>query len=203
MNRLKMLILDDCVDLLGKLQVNITKYDVLPATTLDEATTLAQSEDVSFIVADIRLRNVNNGYHVFERLFSRGKQVPGIVITAYETDQTTKKELEHIGVARIVTKHGTRLAADIEDAADSILADRRKRLAQLSAKVDNLGIGNAVVRHDGDSKTIQDWLEYIFAGHCSTSKEAVLKNLLVQTCNRINRPDDGRNYPFPEIGDVE
>ena len=37
MSRLKMLILDDCEALLRKLEVAITKYEVIRATTLEEA----------------------------------------------------------------------------------------------------------------------------------------------------------------------
>lgn len=66
MSRRKMLILDDNEDLLKALRVTITKYEVLTATTLDKAVALAQEGDVSFIVADIRLRDGKNGHHVFE-----------------------------------------------------------------------------------------------------------------------------------------
>lgn len=201
MNRRKMLILDDNEDLLKALRVTIPKYEVLTVVTLGEAVDLAQAENVSFIVADIRLREGKNGHHVFERLFSKGKIVPGIVITAFEIDQDTRDELRYIGVSEVVKKDGFGLGRKIGDAADAILADRQKRLVQLTAKVENLEMGNSVISHRGEKKRIADWLDYIFAEDRPLGEENKLVDLMAQACNRAARLDD-RDYPFPEIGDA-
>ena len=202
MSRYKMLILDDNEDLLRALQVTIQKYEVLTATTLDEAADLARAVDVSFLVADIRLREGKSGHHIFELLFSRGKVVPGIVITAFEIGHDTRSELLYIGVSKVVKKAGSGLGREIGAAADAILADHRKRLAQLTTKVENLEIGNAVLSHHGEKKSIKDWLECIFAGNCSLAEENALKDLMVQACNRTSRPDGDSGYRFPEFGDA-
>lgn len=197
-----MLILDDNEDLLRALRVTIQKYEVLTATTLDEAADLARAVDVSFLVADIRLREGKSGHHIFELLFSRGKVVPGIVITAFEIGQDTRSELLYIGVSKVVKKGGFGLGREIGAAADAILADHRKRMAQLTTKVENLEIGNAALPHHGEKKSIKDWLEYIFAGNCSLAEENELKDLMVQACNRASRPDADSGYRFPEFGDA-
>lgn len=124
------------------------------------------------------------------------------MITAFEIYQDVRDELRYVGVSEVVRKGGFGLGRKIGDAADTILADHRKRLAQLAAKVENLEIGNTVLSHRRKKKSIGDWLDYIFTGNCSLAEENVLKDLIVQACNRTARQDGGRDYPFPELGDA-
>ena len=105
MNRRKMLILDDCASLLEKLRINIRRYDVVSAATLDQAMGLLSKEDISFIVADIKLESGKKGYHVFKQLFSKGKLVPGIVFTAFVVDSKTKDDLTDMGIPEIIEKN--------------------------------------------------------------------------------------------------
>ena len=137
MNKRKMLILDDCASLLSKLRINIRRYDVVPAVTLDQAMELLSKEDISFIVADIKLESGKSGYHIFRQLFSKGKLVPGIVFTAFVVDSKTKDDLEEIGISEIIEKTavGGKLSSRIENAADIILANHEQRLSMLTAKI--------------------------------------------------------------------
>ena len=199
MNKPKMLILDDCKRLLRKLQVAITKYEVIPATTLDEATKLMDTKDVSFIVADILLKDGKNGHHLFEELFSRGRLVPGVVMTAIVMNQSVRTELSYIGVTEVIPKGMGDLDVKIEGIADRILTDERKQLAQLANKVKNLELWDAPC---GERGSVKDVLNHILDGNCSDEERKSILDEIVRKCNRTSRLDD-RDYPFPEIGYVE
>ncbi len=57
----KILILDDNENLLYSLKVNISKFDVITASTLPEAMKKLHDNEISFIVADIKLKKGKNG----------------------------------------------------------------------------------------------------------------------------------------------
>ena len=204
MNRRKMLILDDCSSLLEKLRLNIRRYDVVPAATLDQAMELLSKEDISFIVADIKLESGKKGYHVFKQLFSKGKLVPGIVFTAFVVDGKTKDELADMGIPETIEKTGVmgKLSSRIESAADAILASHKQRLSLLTAKISSLGLGDRVIAHGGQERTIENWLDRIFAGKYSIEEENVLRDLMVQECNRHLAPD-GQPHNFPPLGALD
>lgn len=203
MNKRKMLILDDNVSLLNKLQINIRRYDVVPAATLDEAMQLLTKEDVSFIVADIRLNFAQRGYHIFDQLFSKGKSVPGIVFTAFEIGATMRNELDEIGVLKTVKKVGKNLASQIEDAADAILDDHEQRLSPVTAKIKRLGLEDQILEYADPPKKIKDWLACIFANKYSIGKEKILKDLLIRQCNVHLLPEGSRPSPFPQLGSLD
>ena len=199
MSRLKMLILDDCEALLRKLEVAITKYEVIRATTLEEAMRVIEMKDISFIVADIRLRDGENGHHLFEQLFSKGKLIPGIVMTAFVVNQSVRNELSYIGVTEVIQKEGIGLDDAIEDAAERILTDDRKQLVQLTNKVAGFGLWDALA---GNGGSIKDALNYVWDGDCSAEKRNSILDAIIQKCNKASRLDDS-DYPFPEIGYVQ
>ena len=196
MSNPKILILDDHEPLLEKLRLTITKYEVVPATNLDEALKLIQMKDVSFIVADIRLGDSNEGHYIFERLFSSGKLVPGIIITGFVIDQRLNKELLDMGVTEVVEKRGIDLGEVIEQTADRILTNKTLMLAQLTNKVRKFGLWDAPL--DGGEK-IKDVLNKIFAGNYPHEDEGTWIDLIHQRCNRLNRLDD-RDNPFQDLG---
>ena len=205
MNKRKMLILDDCASLLSKLRINIRRYDVVPAVTLDQAMELLSKEDISFIVADIKLESGKSGYHIFRQLFSKGKLVPGIVFTAFVVDSKTKDDLEEIGISEIIEKTavGGKLSSRIENAADIILANHEQRLSMLTAKIGSLGLEDRVLTHGGQQEKIEYWLACIFAGKYSIEEEKVLKDLMVKECNSHLSPEGNRPHKFPQLGDFD
>ena len=195
-----MLILDDCEALLRKLEVAITKYEVIRATTLEEAMGVIETKDISFIVADIRLRDGENGHHLFEQLFSKGKLVPGIVMSAFVVSQSVRNELSYIGVTKVIQKEGIGLDDAIEDAAEKILTDSRKQLIQLTNKVTKFGLWDTLLA--GNDGSIKDALNYVWDGGCSAEERIGILDAIIQKCNKASRLDD-RDYPFPEIGYVQ
>ena len=199
MNKPKMLILDDCERLLRKLQVAITKYEVISATTIEEAVRVIETNDVSFIVADIRLKDGKIGHRLFEQLFSRGKLVPGVVMTAFVVRQSVRNELLHIGVTEVIHKEGVDLEVAIEDTASKILTDEKKQLVQLTNKVSKLGLWDAPC---GGKDSIKDALNYLWDGNCSIEERDSMLDEMIQACNRTSRLDNNV-YPFPDIGYVE
>ena len=200
MSRLKMLILDDCEALLRKLEVAITKYEVIRATTIEGAMGVIETKDISFIVADIRLRDGENGHRLFEQLFSKGKLVPGIVMSAFVVSQSVRNELSYIGVTEVIQKEGIGLDDAIENAAEKILTDGRKQLTQLTNKVTKFGLWDALLARNGGS--IKDALNYVWDGDCSAEERIGILDAIIQECNKTSRLDD-RDYPFPEIGYVQ
>lgn len=200
MNKPRMLILEDCSMMLQNLQIAITKYEVVPAQTIDEALNLLKTKNISFIVTDIRLRGPDRGYQLFRRLFSNGKLIPGIVMTAYEVTPAIRKELrEDIGVTEVMQKDSVvDVSAAIEDRADEILTNKNKQLIQLTNMVNGCGIMNAPL--DGGRGSIKDGLNDISAGKCSVEEENATIDAIMQACNRLNHPDERGPPPGPAIG---
>ena len=200
MSKPKMLILEDCDMMLQNLQIAITRYEVVPAQTIDEALGLLETKNISFIVTDIRLKERDRGYHLFRRLFSNGKLIPGIVMTAYEVTPAMQKELtDDIGVTVVLQKDSVvDISAAIEDRADEILTDKHKQLIQLTNKVNGCGVMDAPL--ESYSGSIRDGLNDIFDGKCSAEEENARINTIMQICNRLNHPDDRELPPGPVIG---
>lgn len=197
-----MLILDDCASLLTKLRINIRKYDVVPATTLDEAIESLRKRAISFIVADIKLGQGKIGYEIFNYLFSTGTYAPGIVFTGYVVQSETKEKLRMMGISVIIEKGAKgRLSSLIEDAATRILASHEERLSVLTAKTRNLGLGKWMIDYGTEKRTIDDWLTDMNAGKYSLDKEKMLIDLMVQACSRYMSGDAGQPSPFPHLGE--
>lgn len=195
-----MLILEDCDMMLQNLQIAITRYEVVPAQTIDEALGLLETKNISLIVTDIRLKGRDRGYQLFRRLFSNGKLIPGIVMTAYEVTPAMRKELtEDIGVTEVMQKDSVvDISAAIEDRADEILTDKRQQLIQLTNMVNGCGIMDAPL--ESYSSSIRDGLNDIFDGKCSAEEENARINTIMQVCNRLSHPDDRELPPGPVIG---
>lgn len=195
-----MLILEDCNMMLQNLQIAITRYEVVPAQTIDEALDLLETKNISFIVTDIRLRGADTGYRLFKRLFSNGKLIPGIVITAYEVTPAMQKELTNdIGVTEVLQKDSVvDISAAIEDRADEILTDENMKLAQLTNMVNGYGIMDTPL--DGNGGRIRDGLDAIYTGKCSVEEKNKIIDAIMQACNRLSHPDDRELPPGPVIG---
>ena len=200
MSKPKMLILEDCDMMLENLQIAITRYEVVPAQTIDEALDLLETKNISFIVTDIKLKGSDRGYQLFRRLFSNGKLIPGIVMTGYEVTPAMHKELmEDVGVTEVIQKDSVvDISAAIEDRADEILTDKNEQLIQLTNKVNGCGIMDAPL--EGNSGSIRDGLNDISAGKCSIEEENEIIDTIMQACNRLNYSDERGPPPGPAIG---
>ena len=199
MDKPKMLILEDCVIMLQNLKIAITKYDVIPAQTLDESIKLIETKNISFIVTDIKLKEFDKGYQLFERLFSNGKLIPGIVMTAFVVKPNMRKELSRIGVTKVIQKNDSVDISDaIESIADEILTDKNKRLIQLTNKVKGFKLLDKPFGHGKGS--IRDCLNDISDGKCSNEEEKEIIDHIIKRCNRTSRPDNRDLPPGRTIG---
>ena len=199
MDKLKMLILEDCEIMLQNLKIAITKYDVIPAQTLDESIKLIETKNISFIVTDIKLKEVDKGYQLFERLFSNGKLIPGIVMTAFVVTPNMRKELFRIGVTRVIQKNDFVDISDvIENIADEILTDKNKQLIQLTNKVKGFELLDKPFDHGKGS--IRDCLNGVSNEEYSNKEEKEIIDHIMQRCNRAGRPDNRDLPPGHTIG---
>jgi len=197
MNKPKMLILEDCEIMLQNLQMAITKYEVLPAQTLEEALRLVETKEISFIVTDIRLKGTDRGYQLFERLFSNGKLIPGIIMTAFVVTPAMQEELSRIGVTDWIQKGvSVDLSDALENAADEILTDKKKQLIQLTNKAKGFGLMDKPLGHGRGS--VRDCLNSIWEGKCPNENEII--DLIIKACNRLGRPDDRDLPPGHTVG---
>ena len=196
----KILILENDQSLLVKLKINIRKFDVMPTTSLDDALSKLLEGGISFIAADIRLNHGERGYQVFDRLFYKGKSVPGIVITAYELSDGEEEYLRKIGVEKLA-KVGEKglLSARIEEQAESILNDRRLRFRLITQKIDEHNLKNNNMTFDGVTKSIQKFIEDVFEGNHSIEKEESIKDEMVKICNTLIKRESENDYGFPQI----
>ena len=199
MDKPKMLILEDCEIMLQNLEIAITKYDVIPAQTLDEAIELIETKNISFIVTDIKLKEADKGYQLFERLFSNGKLIPGIVMTAFVVEPDMQKELSRIGVTRVIQKNDfTDMSDVLESIADEILNDETKRLTQLTNKVREFKL---LDKPFGQGKgSIRDCLNGVLDGKYSDEDEQKTIDYIMQRCNRAGYPDNRDLPPGHTIG---
>lgn len=198
----KMLILDNDIPLLKKLKINIKKYEVVTTTDVSKAVNLVlHDDDISFIVADIKLKHGKKGYRAFSQLFSKGKSVPGMVMTAFALASRDKQYLEKMGIDTVIEKTGPRdpLSSRLEKKADQILRDRKKRFYPVTKKIQEYHLQGHLLKYKGRSLTIEKWIKEIMNGKHSTKKEEELKSLMVNTCNnRLNRDRDD-DYGFPQM----
>lgn len=196
----KMLILDNDKSLLEKLKINIRKFDVVPTTCLEEAILLLMEDGISFIVADIKLNHGERGYQIFDKLFFKGKSVPGIVITAYELSDAEEEYLRKIGVEKLA-KVGEKglISARIENAAELILNDRKSRFSLVIKKIEEHELGNSNMEFNGITETIQKYINEVFAGDYSIEEEEIIKDSMVKVCNTLIKRGSENDYGFPQI----
>lgn len=196
----KILILDNEESLLAKLRINIKKFDVIPATTLDGALSKLVAGGISFIAADIRLNHGERGYEVFDRLFYKGKSVPGIVITAYELSDGEEEYLQKIGVEKLA-KVGEKglLSTRIENAAELILNDRASRLKLVTQKIDEHNLRSSNMTFNDVTKKIQEFIDEVFEGNHSVEEEDAIKDEMVKVCNALIKRESENDYGFPQI----
>ncbi|AJM93044.1 hypothetical protein [Nitrosopumilus piranensis] len=196
----KMLIIDNDTSLLTKLKINIKDFDVEITTTIDESIEIIENGGFSFIVADIKLDKGKLGYHVFDKLFFKGRYVPGIVITAYELTDGQEEELKKIGVEKLekIGAKGT-LSSRIQSHANEILADRQKKYAGIFNKISEYELENSNALHDGQTKTISSWMKIVLDGMLSIEDEEKIIDSVTKVCNVLIKRDDSKDYDFPQI----
>jgi len=198
----KMLILDNEQPLLETLQINIREFEVIKATTIEEAISIISNGGISFIVADIKLNNKKQGYEVFDRLFYNGRSVPGIVMTSYELSGDEEEYLKKIGVTKlqkIEEGDKRKLSTRIEETAREILNDRHKRLELVTHKVTEYRLGDKEMTALGRTQPIKYFLQEIFDGKYTLGQEEVIRDAMVKACSiMINKKDDN-DYGFPRI----
>ena len=196
----KILILENDESLLTKLRINIRKFDVIPTTSLYDALSKLVEGGISFIAADIRLNHGERGYEVFDRLFFKGKSIPGIVITAYELSDGEEEYLSKIGVEKLA-KVGEKglLSARIEQAAESILNDRKSCFRLITQKINGYNLKNNNMTFDGVTKSIQEFMDEVLEGIHSIEEEETIRDEMVKVCNALIKHDSENDYGFPQI----
>jgi len=214
----KILILDDYETLLYELKTNISKFEVITATTIAQALKKLQDNEISFIVADVRLKKGKKGQAIFDKLFKKGQSIPGIVFSAYVLNEETKKDLEDYGIIDYIEKGGseTKLSKRLEQVAEKLLKDPKMRFFAVAKKLRELNllqrkISCVKVKKTKEKKvkktkekdvkiTLEKKLKKIYKGKYTIDEENKIKEKMIQICNKHLRPEGSRPYPFPEVG---
>ncbi|TAK25113.1 MAG: response regulator [Nitrosarchaeum sp.] len=196
----KILIIDNDVSLLAKLKININEFEVETTSTVEDAISLIENGNFSFIVADIKLDKGKLGYSVFDKLFFKGRYVPGIVITAYELTDGQEEELQKLGVEKLekVGVKGT-LSSRIQSRANEILNDRRKKYAGIIKKIEEYGLENSNASHNGKTRTINSWMKIILNDSMSIEEEENTINSIITISNVLIKRNNTKDYDFPQI----
>jgi len=198
----KILILDDNKLLLFELQVNISKFDVITAETIEEAMRKLQKNDITFIVADIRLKKGKKGQEIFNKLFKKGKSIPGIVFSAYALTESVIEELTDYGIIHFIEKTGDkkRLSQRIESEAIKLLNDPKMRFFAVSQKINQLGLLDTKIGRGTGKVTLKKKLDQIYRRKYNIAEENKIKEEMIKICNHYLLPERGRPNPFPQIG---
>lgn len=191
----KILVLDDNEKLLRRVKENITKFEVIPVSTIEEAIEKLKSENISFIAVDYDLGGNKTGDILYELLFQSGKSIPAMVFSGKDLSEGTKKFLDEKGFSKIISK------ADVEDSpsklleksAEQILKDCRARIYQIQKKVKIIGNGGNPLKIGDEVKTIGEWIESVAGCNHSEGEEEQIKALIVQNClahvKRLGNPE--------------
>ena len=196
----KILIIDNDTSLLAKLKINIKEFEVETTSTIDDAVALIENGEFSFIVADIKLDKGKLGYHVFDKLFFKGRYVPGIVITAYELTDGQEEELRKLGVEKLekVGVIGT-LSSRIQSRVNEILEDRERKYAGIIKKIEEYGLGDSNTSHNDETKKINSWIEMVLSGSMSIEEEEKIIDSITKTSNILIKRNDSKDYDFPQV----
>jgi len=198
----KILILDDNETLLYSLKVNISKFDVITASTLPEAMKKLQDNEISFIVADIKLKKGKNGQEIFNKLFKTGKSIPGIVFSAYALTEKVIADLANYGIIGIIEKGGssTKLYQRIQTDVEKLLKDPKKRFFAVHQKLRDLGLLQRKISCGKVKTTIEKKLKKIYNRKYTINEENKIKDKMVQICNIDLIPEGSRPHRFRQLG---
>ncbi len=180
----KILVLDDNEKLLLRVKENITKFEVIPANTIDAAIEKLKSEKISFIAVDYDLGQDKTGDILYDLLFESGKSIPAMVFSGKDLSEGTKKYLEDKGFSKIISKADVEGSPSklLEKAAEQILKDCRSRIYQVQKKVEVIGNGGNPLKIGDEVKTIREWIESVAKCNHSEEEEEQIKDLIIQNC---------------------
>lgn len=179
----KILILDDNETLLVRLQENITKFEVVTSSDLDDAIEKLKTQDILFIAVDYDLGNDKTGDILSDLLFKSGKSVPAMVFSGKDLSEGTKKFLDDKGFSKIISKvedQGT-VSELIEQSAEEILESCASRVYDVRKRVEMVGNGHYPLKFGEEFKTISEWINEL--AKCNYAKsEKELKELIIAHC---------------------
>jgi len=196
----KILILDDNEKLLGRLETNITKFEVIPSQDLDDAINKLKTHDIAFIAVDYDLGSEKTGDILYEMLFESGKSIPAMVFSGKDLSAGTQRYLDKKGFSKIISKvdeKGT-VSELIEESAEKILEDCKARVYHVQKKVEFIGNGDHPLQYNNNVKTIDEWIESMAKCNHSDDEEKELKELIIKHCLAILRRKSN-----PEFSDTE
>lgn len=179
------LILDDNQSLLARLSKNITKFNVITATTIEKALETLKTQDVSFIAVDYDLGNAKTGDMLYDLLFKSGKSIPAIVFSSNDLSDPSQSYLIKQGFSKILSKVDEEVESVsdlIEKAAQEILNDCKARCWQVEKKTEYMKVGNHPIPFDRQVKTIDEWIKLMRECKFSLEQEKELRNLIAEHC---------------------
>jgi len=198
----KILVLDDNKALLFELKENISKFDVIPAETIEEAMRKFLKNDISFIVADVRLKKGKKGQEVFNKLFKKGRSIPGIVFSAYALTESVIEDLSDYGILAFIEKTGNRkrLSQRIQREATKLLNDPKMRFFAVAQKIKEFGLLNTKMGKMMGQITLKKKLDQIYKRKYTIAEENEIKDEMVKIINHYLIPEGNRPHTFPQIG---
>lgn len=183
--RKKILILDNNERLVLLLKETITKYDVIPAFDLTEATEKINEHVISFIAVDYDLGEGNTGDLLSNLILANKKSLPSIVFSGKDLSDGIKKSLKDKGFLEILSKVDGTIGSDlIEKTVDQILSNCEQRNYDIKIRSSMVDNGDYPLEFQGIFKTIDEWIQAL--SNCEYSEhENIIRQLIIDHCAAI------------------
>ena len=195
----KILILDDEESFAKNLKINLESYDskffsehsldmtsleVLIADNSDVAFEIInKNQDIELLILDIQLRGAEEGHETYQRIFSSGRAIPAIVVSAFTKSPEKQNQVYSMGVSKIIDKFEPEdLPKEVAIAICEVLRHSNNRIIQLRVFIEKLQIYDNVIVIDGNSKAISEWIKKIITENLSSDEENKIKQAITDEC---------------------
>ena len=178
----KILIMDDKNRLVQNLKKSIQKYEVVSCERINEAVNILCNEDISIFVVDLNLGySEDDGDIAYDKLFDTGKSIPAIILTGQELPEDEKNRLLDKGFSKIISKYERgSISKSLTSAIDEIVGNCIELMKHPRSRMRMLGAENHNLMYNGNTKTIDEWINSIINWDFEEEDASKLKNLIIK-----------------------
>ena len=155
------------------------KINVVDNTT--DAIKILEKNETDIFLIDIELFDGELGHEFYEKLFIKNIEIPGIVVSGVVSTEFEKK-IKKTGISKVVHKLRGSNSVDYRIVFAIVEVMQGKKLDQIMAAVDHLGIGDMLIKTSRDCQSINTCIQWLCDGKFSKNETVDIHNRIKSKC---------------------
>ena len=156
------------------------KINVVDNTT--DAIKILEKNKPDIFLIDIELSGGELGHEFYEKLFLKNIEIPGIAVSAVVNTTKFEDEIKKTGISKIVPKMKGSDSVEYRIVSAIVEVMQGKKLDQIMAAVDYLGMGNMLIKTSRDYQSIDTCIQWLCDGKFSKNEAVDIYSRIRSKC---------------------